>query len=197
MTDEAQRGESGRARVKRVLIGRLEAGGMMRKRGVSVADHDAAMDKLADRLAYMSEQGLKGLAMYLVRMSGERNVWPALNIVLSAAWSMEPPPPTGNDYLVSLMRSRAGEAALSGGYALELYAEAKRLGPPPSKYQTAKLRERAGDNRHRVGVIEGKIKRGCASEEDRRWLENYYKFSAEAEALIHEGKAEREKEQAA
>lgn len=189
-----QQVESGRARVKRVLIVPLEAGGMGRKRGVSAADHEKTLEKIADRLSYMTEDGLKGLAMYLIRMAGEKNVWPQLNIVLRAAWSMEAPPPRDNDFLLSLMRSRAGEAALVGGYALQLYAAARKLGPPPSKYEVLRLREKAQWDRDRKRVIEDRIKRGIVTEEERGWLDGYLRMSDEAEALIREGIEKREAE---
>ncbi len=194
MERDVQQVESGRARVRRVLIDPLEAGGMVRKRGVSVADHEKAMEKLADKLSYMTEDGLKGLAMYLIRMAGERNVWPQLNIVLRCAWSMEPPPPRDNDFLMSLMRSRAGEAALSGGYAAELFTEARRLGPPPSKYMRLTLQEKARASRDRKRLIEDRIRRDVATREDREWLERYLRVSAEAEALIREGIEKRQTE---
>ncbi|WP_066706938.1 hypothetical protein [Celeribacter ethanolicus] len=192
MDGEVQKVESGRARVKRVLIGSLEEGGMGRKRGVSVADHEATMEKLANRLSYMTEDGLKGLAMYLIRMGGEKNVWPDLNIVLRCAWSMEPPPPRDNDFLMSLMRSRAGEAALTGGYALQLYAAARKLGPPPSKYEVQRLRDKAQQDRDRKRVIEDRIKRGVVTRAEQGWLDGYMRMSAEAEALIREGIERRE-----
>ncbi|WP_226550836.1 hypothetical protein [Celeribacter naphthalenivorans] len=189
-----QQVESGRARVKRVLISPLEAGGMGRKRGVSAADHEKTLEKIADRLSYMTEDGLKGLAMYLIRMAGEKNAWPQLNIVLRAAWSMEAPPPRDNDFLLSLMRSRAGEAALTGGYALQLYAAARKLGPPPSKYEVLRLREKAQGDRDRKRLIEDRIKRGIVTEAERGWLEGYLRMSDEAEALIREGIEKRDAE---
>ena len=73
--------ESGRGRVRRLLITPLEAGGMQRKRGRSVADHEKMLTRLADKLGYMSDRGLQGLAMYLVRMAGEGQIWPVENLI--------------------------------------------------------------------------------------------------------------------
>nr|WP_321509452.1 hypothetical protein [uncultured Celeribacter sp.] len=187
-----QQPESGRGRVRRLLITPLEAGGMQRKRGRSVADHEKMLTRLADKLGYMSDRGLQGLAMYLVRMAGEGQIWPVENLILRTAWSMETPPPRDNAYLISLMKSRAGEAALEGGYVLELYAEARRLGPPPSRHQVLQLKDRAARNRDRARVIADQIKRNVAPATDRDWLEGYHRLRAEAEALVLEGKRERE-----
>lgn len=188
---EGQREESRQARVKRLLIEPLNEGGMGRKRGVSIANHDAAMGKAIKRLAYMSENGLKGLATYLIRIAGKQNVWPALNVILNAAWAIEVPPPRDNDYVLSVMKSRAGEAALDGGYALELFYAAKTLGPPPSRYQVVQLIQKAENNRHRVKVIAEKIATDRASAEDRRWLEGYHALLAQAEAMVFEGREKR------
>ncbi|MEA5163574.1 hypothetical protein U5903_22655, partial [Cereibacter johrii] len=55
-----------RARVKALVVDRLEQAGMARKRGVSAAVHEATMGRICERLAYMSDDNLMTLAETLI-----------------------------------------------------------------------------------------------------------------------------------
>lgn len=188
---EQEKIESGRARVRRVLVGPLEAGGMVRKRGVKLEDHDKRIDALCGRLEYMSERGLEGLRMHLIRVAGARNQWPDQNCILSAAWAIEVPPPRDNAFAVSLMHSQMGRDAREGGWHVELYDLARRIGPPPNRYSIKKLKEKSEENRDRVLRVSERIERGRATPDDRRFLDWYQALRRDAERFVAEGMKKR------
>jgi hypothetical protein len=177
---------TGKARVRLVLIEPLEQGGMKRARGVTAQGHDAFLDKVASELRHMSEDALKGLREYLITVAGEKCVWPRLNFVLAKAWALEPKPPRNSDYAKSIVRSAMGRAAKAGGYLPELFSEARRLGPPSTKLQVAKLEQLAEDNRHLERVIEQRRARGIERPEDNAWLAHYRKWHDAANKIVDE-----------
>lgn len=181
---------TGKALVRAVLIAPLELGGMKRARGVTVAQHETNLDKLADGLRHMSEGALLGLREYLITVAGEKCVWPSLNFVLAKAWALEPLPPRHSDYAKSIVRSAMGRAAKAGGYLPELFSEARRLGPPSTKLQVAKLERLAEQNHHKERVIAQRRARGIERAEDDQWLDGYRKWCSAAhkifDALIQE-----------
>lgn len=177
---------TGKARVRAVLIEPLEQGGMKRPRGVTAQGHDAFLNKVATELRHMSEGALKGLREYLITVAGEKSVWPGLNFVLAKAWALEPKPPRNSDYAKSIVRSAMGRAAKAGGYLPELFSEARRLGPPSTKLQVAKLEQLAEDNRHQERVIEQRRARGIHRPEDNEWLAHYRAWQEAAAKIFDE-----------
>ena len=170
------RGESKRDRVRRVLIHPLERAGMRKQRRMTAAAHDEFLVRLADRLAYLREDQLRGLVPVLTRHAKGKdgNEWPDEVAIVKWAYGMEPPPFELNDYVVSVLRSRAGAVAKDNGYIVELLLAAQRLGPPFSKLNTERLRregQQAAQERER---LRRRMARGDEVPLERRQWLNWY-----------------------
>jgi hypothetical protein len=117
-------GESGRARVRRVLIGPLVGMGMRRRKGVSEAEQEEWLDRLEGRLAYLPEMHLRHLQATILRhaANGEarggvkaRDVWPSEAAILNWARDLCLPPPEPPEILGNWMRSASERPDAPGG----------------------------------------------------------------------------------
>ena len=185
--DGGQEPLTGRARVRAMLIDPLEAGGMRKLRNVSADDHKQSLAKLADKVGYLSDRGLAALRDYAIKMGGDGQVWPRLNVLLQAAWAIEPMPVQKSPFAQSLLQSRLGVEARDGGWHVELYSDALRMRPPPNDYGKRVLADRAAANAHRAAVIGEQVQRGVAREADLSWLRGYERVGREALAFIEQG----------
>lgn len=167
------------ARVDRLLIEPLA--GLPRRRGVGAEAHDKMLHRLRERLAYMTDENLRGMHDLILRHAGKG--WPEEAMVKAWAFTLQLPPPQECDYARSLIRSAMGRQALAEGWAVELYDVAKRLGPPPGKYVIRELKEAAERSQHRRKVIAENIRSGLASEDDKRWLAHWHRELQEIEAI--------------
>ncbi|WP_147232835.1 hypothetical protein [Phaeobacter gallaeciensis] len=180
--------ESGRARVRRVLIEPLEIGGMVRARGVSLTDHQAMLVRLQDKLAYLSEHQLRGMAEFAVFAAKGKagNVWPDEVLLCRWAYRTQPPPPRKSDYVSSLMCSRAGQVAREAGYHVELFLMARRFGPPPTRYDQRILQREATENRDKRALVTKQIETGNAFQSDIDWLGWFQRQEGECLAIMDE-----------
>jgi hypothetical protein len=189
-------GAAGKARVRAILLADLA--GLVRPRRVGAADHAAALERLAERLAYMGEEALRGLAVLVLTHAGRvargaMPVCPDPGTIIAWAYALQAPPPRSNAYVLSLLRSRLGEEARAGGWLLALYREALRMGPPPpaSAFAKDRLRAVARDLAALQARVEERIAAGMGRAEDRAHLEAWHRDLALAEALVAEGVAHR------
>ena len=85
--EDAEKDMPGRTRVREILIRPLEAKGLRRKRGVKAEDHAKTVERLVERLAYMTPDGLEALAEVVHRLAGgrARDEWPSEQVVLRLA----------------------------------------------------------------------------------------------------------------
>lgn len=149
---EAQAKPRGTALVREKLIGPLMS--LPRPKRVSAADHEAALAKLAQQLAYLSPRALDGLCELALVTSAGGKACPAVDLIRSWAYQIERPPITSSDYALSLMASAMGREAMETGYAVELLRHARRFGPPPGKYVISDLRDQARVNlRRRTDMV--------------------------------------------
>ncbi|MEM7505559.1 MAG: hypothetical protein AAF415_02345 [Pseudomonadota bacterium] len=111
--------------------------GFRKRKGCTVEEHRQALEKLAIRLAYMSEAGLRALKSQVeMRAEGQaRNVWPDPISILHWAWAIEQPPARDSDFVRRIMGSRIGARALEhGGFAAAaLLRHLKRTGTVPTE----------------------------------------------------------------
>jgi hypothetical protein len=178
----------GRARVRALLIDPLESGGMVRSARVTVDDHKTFLTKIADEFGYMSDLGLKGLAAYLIRLAGEKQVWPKLNAIRSQAWAMEPAPAKFNDYAMSVLVSRLGEEALRGGWHAELLLDMRKMKPVPhGDYIKGQLAARAQENQSKLKVIDDRAARGVSRDGDASWRAAYTRGQDQAKRIVQTG----------
>lgn len=193
MEGEAQDGQQhGRALVRQVLLEPLTQGGMQRPRGMSVADHDRMLARLADKLAYLDRDKLAGLAALIIRLSEGKQGghWPTEVQVLKWAWAMLPPPPSAHTYAQSLIRSAMGRRAMDEGWVVELYRAALKFGPPPQKYVIGQLQDEASDNQRRRQRVREWIEAGRATADERGWLSAWHRDMQECEALLASARGE-------
>jgi hypothetical protein len=185
---ESEARVAGRARVRALLIAPLA--GLARHKGQSLKDHDRAMKAMVERLAYMGELQLRGLAELVLRNAGMtklRPSWPEVGVIIAWAYALQVPPPRDSDYVRSLMRSAMGARARDEGWMVELFRAAVRFGPPPGKYLEGQLKDEARDNVARLARVRERNHAGQASVEDMRWLARWHDDWREAEALVTDG----------
>ena len=188
MEGEALR--QGKERVRSNLIGPLEALGMQRKRGVSVADHAAWVDKLVGRLAYMRADNLLVLAEVCERYAGgkAKSQWPEMISICNWARDLQDMPEGEQRLVKSWLQSAAGRRALADGYAVELRSDLIKWHRPPNEYQLRAIKERAGENRRRAVSVVQRQERGVASPSELEWLASYQAALERVTAIINAGK---------
>lgn len=172
---EGQELKDGKERVRVNLIEPLVSRGMVRKRGQKVEDHQKMLDSLEARLAYMATNRLAALAEVVERYAEgpKKNIWPAEVSITNWARRLQEPPASESRLVRSYLQSGAGDAALSGGYLVELFVYLKRIGAPPNDYSLKGIREEADDNRRKRAQVERDREEGRASPRDLAWIQGY------------------------
>lgn len=167
--------KEGKALVRINLIEPLVKGGMVRKRGQTVEDHQKMLTSLEARLAYMRADRLAALAEVVEHFAegSKKNVWPAEVSIINWARRLQEPPASQSRLVRSYLQSGAGSAALAGGYVVELFIHLKKYGTPPNDFTMKGIREGADSNARRLRVIRDQIKDGRASPRDQDWLNGY------------------------
>ena len=167
--------KEGKERVRQYLIDPLVSGGMVRKRGQKVEEHDKMLANLEARLAYMFEDRLKALAEVVERYAEgpKKNIWPAEVSITNWARRLQEPPASESRLVRSYLQSGAGETARIGDYVVELFLYLKKYGAPPNEYSMQQIRDQADDNRRNRLRIERDQELGMASPRDLKWLEGY------------------------
>lgn len=167
--------KDGKERVRVNLIDPLVSRGMVRKRGQKVEDHQKMLDSLEARLAYMAADRLAALAEVVERYAEgpKKNIWPAEVSITNWARRLQEPPASESRLVRSYLQSGAGDAALSGGYVVELFFYLKKYGAPPNDYSIIGIREQADDNRRKRAQVERDREDGRASPRDLSWLQGY------------------------
>jgi len=183
--------ETGKAKVRRFLIGPLLAGGMSKSPSQSKEEHAAMLDRITRKLAYLPETQLNGLAEFCVRSARGKShdIWPKEQRVMNWAYRMQPPPADWCDYVNSILTSVMGRRALDAGYHVELLKVASDWGPPPSKYDIRQLQSQAQSNRDKQARVEREKSWGNASADDLRWLRWYLALEAQCLAIMEPEKS--------
>lgn len=190
--------ESGTARARRILIDPLS--GLPRPRRISGAQHRDNLDRLARKLSYMSEPGLRGLAELCLGFAGTAGLkgrvtptCPADGLILAWAYGLEAPPVQRSDYPASVLRSAMGRRANDAGMGVELLRMARRFGPPPQSYSMIALRDEADANRRRrTALREAQAEGSPLSPKAEAWLKAWHDDALLVEQLVAEGDERRE-----
>lgn len=184
---------AGRARVRAVLIEPL------RELRTS-SGQTAEWERLADKLAYMTEAALIGLRELVIRTAYNNRPpvpgakpprCPAPALITGWAFALQEPPATGSDYVASILRSVMGCEARNGGWHVELMRHARRVGPPPQSYLRSRLMAEADDNRARLVRIRERMQAGTGGRDDIAWLAAWHDDLRVADALVDQGEARR------
>ncbi|ULB12766.1 hypothetical protein ORIO_23680 (plasmid) [Cereibacter azotoformans] len=180
-----------RARVKALVVDRLEQAGMVRRRGTAAAAHEAAMARLCEQLGYMGAENLMTLAEVLIDSAAD-GVWPSEVLIRQFARAIEEPPPAERRLVSSWLASVEGPKAEAGGHLVELYRWLLKHPRPPLAMDLREIRDQAQNNARRCELIRDRIDREAASREDRDWLELYLRDRAQARALVDAGRGRKE-----
>lgn len=180
------RPESKRDRVRRILVNPLVDAGMRRQPRMKADAHQAFLTRLTDKLSYLSDLHLRGLAERIAKSAKgpDRNQWPDEVTIVNWAHFLALPPPKKCPFTVSVLRSRAGVRARQLGYHAELLIALREGGPPFSKYDTRWMPDAARENREEVRRVSEAIRLGTATVERRQWLDWYQRHEAEAVAIM-------------
>ncbi|QFT81176.1 hypothetical protein FIU89_11200 [Roseovarius sp. THAF27] len=193
-TDAMTTDEGKRARVRRLLIHPLAADGFRKRVKTSDEDHRNFLDRVADSLAYMTDDGLRALRRSLATKGdgSSRDFWPSYACIIGLAEAFEPRPLEHAPELLRWFASRAGPAALEAGRHVAEYEFWKKHKRPPvmpgDKARVAEVAAKWNDKAERIrDVIR---RRGRANfDDDLQWLDWYEKTWTDVEALIDGGGA--------
>jgi hypothetical protein len=180
--------ETKRDRVRRLLIDPLKADGFRFAKGVTAEDAMTRLDRLADDLAYLKDDGLIALRFSL-RTKGEgaaRCFWPTPATVLGLAESFQRRPLDELPALLRWFASAAGGAALLGDRLVaEYWFWTMHKRPPVKPLDKRVVSEKAEDWRRRVELAKDRIARGHSiPDDDAQWLEWYQSKVAYVEGLV-------------
>lgn len=178
--------KTGKAAVRQVLIEPLTARGLQRSAGATVAAHEATMEALAARLAYMTPENLRALAEVVEgNATGKhRNRWPSEVMVCQWARQLQQPPPSDSHLVTTYLRSSAGRRAQAEGWLVELYLYLKKMGRPPNEYVVRELKVEADGAMRRRARVQEATRHGAAHPDDARWLEWWLAVEARAIAIM-------------
>ncbi|MEQ8292500.1 MAG: hypothetical protein RIA08_09860 [Roseovarius sp.] len=191
---ETMTAESKRARVRRLLIEPLIADGFRKRQKDGDEAHQHFLDRLADSVAYMSDDGLRGLRRCL-STKGEgsaRHFWPCFATIIGHAEAFEKRPLAELPELLRWFASKAGPAALEAGRHVEEYEFWKKFKRPPTHPEDQhKVAEKAAQWQSKAQRVREEIQRlGKARwPQDRQWLD-WYEAQGEYVRELIEGKAE-------
>lgn len=188
----AEKEESKRDRVRRLLIQPLANEGMRFKKGTPEDKQRRILDRLADDLSYMSDDGLSVLRQWM-RSHGDgasRCFWPATVGILSTAESYEPRPLQELPALRRWFASTAGRAACEGDRLVAEYMFWQKFKRPPTQpRERESVARRATEWSSKAERIEDRIRRGLPPmHDDADWLDWYRAKLAQAQALVEAGK---------
>lgn len=167
---------AGKRRVREELIEPLERGGMRRKSGAKVEDHEAFLAGIEARLAYMTRENLAALREVVERYAGGKlkDIWPGEVPIINWARRLQEPPVSQSRLVRSYLQSGAGSAAAKGGYVVELFDYLKKYGQPPNTYSISEIRRRAEDNARWRARVRRLNENGDATPSEMAELHAYY-----------------------
>lgn len=192
-TDHAEKIESNRGRVRRILIEALQADGMRFRKGTDAETAKATLDRLADLLGYLEDRELVMLRNW-TQAKGEgpdRSFWPPNVSIYGTAQALRPRPLMPDHELASWLVSRAGvEAAqVPGLLVTHLRFLERHLFPPARPQDAAKCDRDAAVLAADVARARDLRDRGRMY--DAHLLADYDRDHARAMALVEAGEAKR------
>lgn len=199
MSSEAEAGtvadvpedETRRDRVRRLFINPMTDLGWRKPANVKIDQHAENLNRLADDLAYLGDEGFARLRAAL-RGKGDgklRDAWPPRARIIAFAELVEPRPIMELPAMLRWFRSEAGRQAEAAGRLVEEYAfwcRHKRPPRGPGEYRS--VADRAEANRHRAEVITDRVDRGVALDpEDHDWMRRYQDRLYQLRELVRGG----------
>jgi hypothetical protein len=178
--------ESGRDRVRRLLIAPLQGAGMRFKKGAK--NEKGQLDQIADDLTYMSDQGLADVRLSL-RTKGQgadRCFWPARVTILSLAETRQARPLKELPSLLRWFASDAGKRAFDEGRLVAEYGFwTRNKRPPVHLHEFKSIKERAEIQEAKFERLKDRDGRGVLVDPaDCAWLDGYRKRRAYVAGLV-------------
>lgn len=188
---EAREFQTKRDRVRRLLLEPLEAIGFRFQRGTDPEEARKRLDRLADDLAYMSDENLRRL-FEAMRTKGEgksRDFWPTHAAFVALAQIAQPRPLEEMPGLASWFGSEAGRQALSEGRLVEEYRWWLAKHRPPLNAQERRVvADRGGAGQSRAARLKERLGLGLPVDAvDREWLLAWQAHDAAARELVRIG----------
>lgn len=195
---EEQIAETGRRAVRTHLIEPLQAEGMKRRKGETLEDEQAYIERLVRRLSYMRAEALDELLPIVRGLAGGggRNRWPDEISVLNFAHAIQPPPDVSDDILTSWLRSVEGPIVRREGTLAATRMFIKRFRRPPkdkagSRFYAGQVREMQREIDRDIEAARRAMANGEARQSEIDMVRGYDRMIAGLEALVDEGIARR------
>lgn len=187
---------AGRARVARLLWDRLDAAGMRPPARQKAEAHAVMRERLTARLAYLSDANLMTLAEVVIDQGGgaAHDRMPGEASILGLARGLQAEPVAQKRIVTSWLASIEGPKALAAGHEVALFRFLRRTGRPPMPFDLTRIAEQAREDRRRVELIEDRIARDVAAQDDRDWLSAWLRDRELVRGIVAEGAARRDGE---
>jgi len=194
MTEVQTTTETGRDRIRRLLLDPLAARGFRFPKGTPPEEQTKRLNDIAASMAYLSDESLRRLEQGM-RAKGQGSAkcfWPDLATFDGYAEVCEPRPLSQMRALVRWFRSVAGTQALHANRLVaeyEFWTEKKR--PPRSHIERQMIDRNAADYASKAERVRDRIRRGLSPfEGDGEWLE----WFEQTEAMVRDLLVERDDE---
>ncbi|MBL1434726.1 MAG: hypothetical protein COB08_000795 [Rhodobacteraceae bacterium] len=185
-----------RRRVAEVFVKPLVDEGMVRRRGVKLEEHEKWIEGLKTRLAYMDPENLIAMRHGIARAAGgtHRNQWPSILSITNMAHTMQFPPDSDGDFVISYMASVAGRRAWARGpeYAMSLHLHLRTVRRPPVDYNWQKINGRAAELAAKALIVAERLSDGVYFEEDPVWQRDFGQHKAHVKSLVFARVSEQE-----
>lgn len=179
--------ETNRDRVRRLLFAPL---GFRWPKGTDAAQGQAALDGIADELAYLSDAALGALArmMSVHGQGAARCFWPDRASFSGFAHIVQPRPLIEDPKLLSWWASIEGQRMVQDGTLVETYQFfEKRRYPPVDQGPRAAVLTRAKENAARLDRIEERQRLDLpVAPEDADWAAWYRRMRDDLTALVRQ-----------
>lgn len=185
--------ESKRARVRRLVVDPLSAGGMRFKHGTPADEQVRRINRICDELSRLSDDQLVWVRnwMEIKGQGANKCFWPDFVTIAQMAHGQNPRPIEEFPEMASWFGSRAGpEAAkVPGRLVRELRFIEKERRPPTFAGEPERI---ARDAKFLYSdVLRAREMRDCGRIYDEAFLRDYDRDKARAEALVAKGEAAR------
>ncbi|MGI3169999.1 hypothetical protein ACRARG_12640 [Pseudooceanicola sp. C21-150M6] len=194
MTD-GEKHEANRQRVRRFLIGPLQALGFRFKKGTPIEEERKRLAQIADDVGYLTDQNLDRLYLAL-RDKGEgsaRCFWPARATIIAFAQAAQPRPIEDMPGLASWFASEAGRRAEEDG---RLVAEYRfwtvKHRPPLNDRERDLIAKRARQWASEVDVARDRLRRDVPLRPGEEGMLHAYEIDEAAARELVRGSAGRE-----
>lgn len=186
---------TGRDTVRELVLQRLSSSGLQRGKGLTEAEHEALLKRLAEYLSYLSRPSLEALADQILEAAAgpKRNLWPSELMIRQMAEALERRPFEEKPIVRSWLASIEGPRAEAAGYLVQLYRHLRQHQRPVLPYDLRQVQGQAVDDRRRRQLIEERIRYEQASDEERRWLVDFIGDEAAAREIVDRGRLTRER----